>query len=145
MDEFLDKASDYAFAQLNEVGGNLEKLPLPLQTVVVIYTAQGIIDNGGFVYFFESDFPNNPDYKLFSECYRRIGADSAANNLDTAIELFGFDDPHIHEQKRRAFLEALGEEDIFIKLGDEICGDESIWERLSIYATSEKNAFIHAE
>lgn len=66
MDEYLEKASDFAFAQLDEVNGDTGKLPLPLQTVVVICTAQGTVDNGGFEYFFESDFPNNLDYGLFS-------------------------------------------------------------------------------
>lgn len=40
MNEYLEKATDFAFSQLNEVGGDIEKLPLPLQTVVVIFTAQ---------------------------------------------------------------------------------------------------------
>lgn len=144
MDEFLDKVSDFAFEQLDKVGGDIEKLPLPLQTVVVIYTSQGIIDNGGFEYFFESDFPNQPSYNLFSESYRRIGAESAANNIDKAVKLFGFDNPHLHENKRRAFLEALDEEATFIKLGEEICGDENVWEKLGVYAKSEKNAFNEA-
>lgn len=144
MNDFLEKASDYAFRKLEEADGDISKLSIPLQTVVAIYTAQGIIDNGGFQYFFESDFPNNPNYKLFSLSYKRIGAESAAENIDKAVALFGFENPHLYEDKRQQYLEALDDEALFIKLGDEICGDESIWEKLNIYATSEQEAFIKA-
>ena len=141
MNDFLEKASDYAFGELEHVNGDISKLSIPLQTIVVVYTAQGIIDNGGFQYFFESDFPNNPDYKLFSESYKRIGAKSAAENIDKAVALFGFENPHLNADKRQQYLETLDDEALFSKLGYAICGDESIWEKLNMYALSEQGAF----
>jgi hypothetical protein len=42
-------------ARVQEVGGDVSLLPEPVQTVVVVDTSQGIIDNGGLEYFYESD------------------------------------------------------------------------------------------
>jgi hypothetical protein len=72
-ESLLDKASEYAFAQLEDACGDVSLLPLPLQTVAVIYSAQGVIDNGGLEYFYESDFDGTPEYSFFVNAYRRIG------------------------------------------------------------------------
>jgi hypothetical protein len=79
---FLDRAAEYTFAELKRLGRDPAKLPAPLQTVALIYPAQGIIDNGGFEYFFEADFDFNPPYSLISAAYRRIGAVDAADCID---------------------------------------------------------------
>jgi hypothetical protein len=55
---------------LETVSSDLSKLLEPLQTVVLITLAQGMIDNGGFRYFFETDQPGQPRYKVYSGAYR---------------------------------------------------------------------------
>jgi hypothetical protein len=136
----LDVASDYAFERLNDVDGSLAKLPLPLQTVVVVYSAQGVIDNGGLEYFYESDFPNNPPYALFVSAYRRIGAVDAADCIEKSAALFPFPNPHMHRVKRDQFLEKKVSA-AFSSLSDRICGDESVWKKLALYVKQNRAAF----
>ena len=141
-EKYLDKISDYCFQKLEDVNNDTSKLNPVLQTVIAIYSAQGIIDNGGFQYFFENDFPQNPSYSFFSDSYRTIGADKAADNIDKAIQLFGFQEPHKHIEQRIQFLEQNDNEELpFHKLGDEICGDDSIWEKLADYTMENKEVF----
>ena len=54
------------------------------------YTGQAIIDNGSLPYFFSSDFPDAPDYSLFSEAYRAIGAEDVVGYFDAAVALLHF-------------------------------------------------------
>ena len=138
-----ERAVDFCFAKLDEAGGNLSALPIHLQTVIIVYSAQGIIDNGGFRYFFESNFPNTPSYQLFSDGYRRIGAEDQANCIDKAVQLFPFDNPHLYEQKRQEYLNNSCEDDDceLIKLGDVVCGDKAVWDKLNIYITNNVSAF----
>ncbi|WP_027360582.1 DMP19 family protein [Desulforegula conservatrix] len=141
-EEILEKVSDYCFEQLDEAKNDPSCLKIPVQTVIAIYSAQGIIDNGSFQYFFESDFPQTPPYSFFSDAYRRIGADNVARNIDQAVELFGFPEPHLNIDKRKEFLEQRMHEDcLFHKLGDEACGDESVWRKLADYVIENMEEF----
>ena len=137
---FLDLASDYAFKRLEDADGSLAKLPLPLQTVCVIYSAQGVIDNGGLDYFYENDFPNNPPYSLFVSAYRRIGALQAADCIAKTAAMFPFPDPHRHHKKRDKFIESRASPEFFA-LSDRICGDQSVWDKLTLYVEQNRAAF----
>jgi len=141
MSKFLDHASDVAFEHLEAINGDIKKLPEALQTVVLIYSAQGIIDNGGFQYFFENDFPGKPPYILFASAYRRIGAHEASNNLEKAIKLFPFKNPHLYCAQRNSYLDSLQEPNEIISLGDQLCGDSSIWEQLEQYVLKNAKLF----
>jgi hypothetical protein len=101
---FLDRAAEYTYKELERVGGDPSKLEVPLQTVAVLYSVQAIIDNGGFQYLFENDFPFSPPYSTFSDAYRRIGASQDAERLDKAVAMFPFESPHLHQQKRLDFM-----------------------------------------
>jgi hypothetical protein len=57
---FLDQAATFVYKELERIGGDPTKLEVPMQTVAVLYTVQAMIDNGGFRYIFESDFPFCP-------------------------------------------------------------------------------------
>lgn len=140
-ESFLDYASDRAFDEFKRVDNDLKKLSVPLQTVVLIYAAQGVIDSGGFEYFFENDWPSQPQYNEFVEAYRRIGATAAADRLEKAVALFPFIDPHLHEKLRREFLKALPEESELSTLGEALCGDEAIWQLLHNYAEKHVEFF----
>ena len=118
---------------------DVTKLPPPVRTLALVHAAQGVIDNGGLQYFFESDFPGEPDYALFVEAYRAIGADDAATTLERAVALFPFGAPHKHVKKRNEFLDSFLDEDEqpvnspFQPLTAKLCGNRSVWEKLKKY------------
>lgn len=143
MSSLLDRASDFAFARLKEAGNDISRLPIPLQTVAVIYSVQGIIDNGGLEYLFESDFDGTPEYSFFVEAYRRVGAESAASCIETAAAMFPFPQPHLHEDKRQQWLENVRDDEghLFVKLSRKVCGDEAVFAKLAEYVDSNQNAF----
>ena len=138
---FLDRAADYAYKELDRLGGDPAKLDLPQQTVAILYSVQAIIDNGGFQYLFENSFPSNPPYSKFVEAYRRIGAHLPAERLEKAVAMFPFKNPHLHQNQRLSFMEALQEDNEFFELGDEVCGDEKVWTDLEAYAKANAASF----
>jgi uncharacterized protein DUF4375 len=139
--DIVDQAADYAYEALQRVGGDPSKLVIPLQTVVVIYFVQAIIDNGGFRYLFENDLALCPPYSFVSEAYRRIGAIDAADRLDNAVAMFPFENPHRHAKERNDFMDSLDESHPIFALGDQVCGDELIWAALEMYVTKNLAAF----
>ncbi len=143
MSSLLDRASDFTFARLKEAGNDISRLPIPLQTVAVIYSVQGIIDNGGLEYLFESDFNGTPEYSFFVEVYRRVGAESAASCIETAAAMFPFSQPHLHEEKRQKWLENVRDDEshLFVKLSRKVCSDETVFAKLAEHVGSNQNAF----
>ena len=137
------RAYDYALSRLHAASGDIEALPLALQTLLIVESAQGIIDNGGLAFFYEADFPNNPPYATFVEAYRRIGAESAAACIEATAGMFPFSDPHFFEPLRQLWLEKLCEDPggEFHRLSDRICGDPSVWTRLEEYVEKNRHAF----
>lgn len=139
--KFLDQATDDLYKKLDEVGGDPLKLPAVLQPVVLLMTMQGMIDNGGFRYPLEWDFPFTPPYSVFSDAYRTIGAQDAANRLDKAVAMFPFPYPERESEQRNQFMDGLKEDDEFFLLGDAVCGDETIWQLLDAYVQKNAAAF----
>jgi hypothetical protein len=68
----LERVISGAIGRL-EVAGRLSALSLSDQTILMVHGAQGVLDNGGLQYFFESDWPERPAYSSFSDAYRRVG------------------------------------------------------------------------
>jgi hypothetical protein len=87
---------------------------------------------------FESDFPFCPPYSFFSEAYRSIGAVDAADRLETAVAMYPFEKPHQVAQKRNEFMDSLEESHKMFELGDQVCGDRSIW--LALERSVNRNA-----
>jgi hypothetical protein len=122
-----------------------------LLTVWAVEQAQGVIDNGGFQYFFENDWPENPAYSVFMDAFRRIGADEAADCIHDAMEMFPSSNPHLDYQMRREFMDSLrekesGKESIIDKLGDRVIdlgGDTFI--RLARYILAHADSFPTAK
>jgi len=135
MSDPIERAFDFAIERLNATGGNLDVLPVELQAVILVCSAQGVIDNGGFQYFFESDFPGKPPYTKFSSAYRLIGANELGNFIDNAVSFFPFEGPHLSCEMRNEFLDTLEENHELFVFGDQICGDSLVWVKL--------NQFIH--
>lgn len=133
----LDRLSEHAFARLAELGGDPDALPDAARTLVVVSCAQGIIDNGGLEYFFDSDFPGEPPYAMFVEAYRLIGA-SSADCIEGAVAMFPFADPNRHVAQRQRFMEALAPGSEFGALSETSCGDASVWTLLSGFAADHR-------
>ena len=139
----LGQPYDYAIDRLQAAGGDVFALPVPLQTLLLIESAQGIIDTGGLEFFYEADFPNNPPYALFVEAYRRIGADAAASCIEATARMFPFEEPHLFEELRQLWLERLRLEGAgeFARLSAAVSGDASVWTRLADYVARHGGAF----
>jgi len=117
--DFLRQTADVVYAGL-EAETDISRFSRARQVFITIYSAQGIIDNGGFGYFFESDWPGQPPYSRFSDAYREIGAGDVAGFIDRAASLFGIADPHLHRDARLRYLKenCRDESAELIKLGD---------------------------
>jgi hypothetical protein len=139
----LDQASDYAFSRLKEARGDIAQLPEALRTLVMVYSAQSAIDDGGLEYFYLSDYPGQPPYGELVEAYRRIGADRAAECIQRSAQLFGLQEPHKNRAARQAFLADKGSHGAheLKRLGDDICGDMSVWESLGDYVVDHGAEF----
>lgn len=140
----LGEPYNHAIGRLQAAGGDLQALPIELQTLLLVESAQGIIDNGGLEYFYEADFPNNPPYTLFVEAYRRIGATAAADCLEASSLLFPFDEPQYFEPLRQLWLEKFRSDPghAFARLAREIGADATVWDRLADYVERHRTAFV---
>ena len=136
--DFLDAASDVALARLKSADGDVSRLDDPFRTVAVIYSAQGVIDNGGLRYFFENDWPGQPPYSAFSEAYRAIGASPEARAIEAGAAMFPFPTPEREETRRRRLLQGSGAERIEAL---DASFKSDVWARLAEYAQAHKDAF----
>ena len=116
--------------------GSLEGLAAWERVVVMVYSAQGTIDNGGYRFFFEADWPQISGYDDFVQAYREIGCARQAEDLARAANSFGFAEPHLNTALRHAFLEEHvdPETNAVPQWGDDLCGDGEVWERVHAYA-----------
>jgi hypothetical protein len=92
--EDLDHAIEVTLNALRAASGDLEALPAEMQVVLRVHSAQGVMDNGGLQYFFESNFEDTPPYSAFVDAFRTIGASKAAAKLAEAVTWFPFPEPH---------------------------------------------------
>lgn len=139
----LDAAYDHAVACLHAVRGDLALLPEPLQTLLIVESAQGMIECGGLAWFYEADFPNQTPYADFVAAYRRIGADAAADCIEATEQMFPFSEPHYFEDLRRLWLEKLTDDPTseFERLSERIRMDDGVWELLAAYVERHRVAF----
>ena len=103
-DELLTKTADVVFADVYR-DASISHLSPARQVFMRIYVGLPIIDNGSFPYFFGSDFPDTPDYSVYSDAYRAIGADDVAGDFDAAIALFPFPTPHLDLAARKRYIQ----------------------------------------
>jgi hypothetical protein len=137
----LDQAADKVYKKLEAAGGDPLKLPVVQQPIALLYTFQAMVDNGGFQYPMETNFPFDPPYSAFSAAYRQIGATNAAESLDKAIALFPFSNPHLDSQKRLEFFASIPEDHEFYVLSDLVCGDETVWTLMEQYVLDHPESF----
>ena len=92
--------------QLELVNNQLGLLSEPCRTVIIVSTAVGIIGNGGFQYFFEMNFDDEPPYAVFVDVFHRVGLSDIADRLAGLVAFFPFEAPHRSPQLRQQFLDA---------------------------------------
>ena len=129
--------SDHLHDEALKVIGDREihEVEDPYFTIAVIFAAQGVIDNGGFRYFFENDWPKNPPYSIFYDAYDRIGLQDEAKNLKDAVLSFGINGPERQIELRNKYIDENYDEDKFEVKGwnDTICGNEFVWDKLVLW------------
>ena len=144
MSDVLSEGFDKVEQQLlDKANGNINLLPTTVANFLLIYSAQGVIDNGGYQYFFESDWPMNPPYSRFVEAYSAIGCQKQAEDLARVVATFPFESPHLNSEKRNQFMEAHYNEDTLnvADWGNLLCGDEEVWNKLETYYLNNVNEF----
>ncbi len=109
--------------------------PTPVQMVMTVCTAQGIIDNGGLQYFYEADFEDQCPYSDFVDAYHAVGAMAAAELIARSYKLFPFSEPHLFEAKRQKWLDETREQEdhAFHVLSDRLIGNKSVFPKLKEY------------
>jgi len=129
--------------QLDFFGGDMSRLSEPVKVFMLVYGAQGVIDNGGFKYFFGQDWPDNPPYEIFISAYESIGCEVQAQELRKVIGTFPFSDPHLHKELRAEFINQNydADEHSVRGWGDSLCGDEAVWKKLARYYERNMQAF----
>jgi hypothetical protein len=127
-----------AYEHLASVGGDPLKLTEPFRTIVLADTALGLIGNGGFEYFFQSDFPGCPDYSAFVAAFQNLGLTYLADGLRDLISLFPFRAPHQELDLRLAFLASPTPDfsSATSRLNEQVWQDSTIDERLQAYGAA---------
>jgi hypothetical protein len=143
MSDIISEGFDKSLAMLEKAKNDIDVLPDAVATFLLIHSAQGVIDNGGYRYFFESNWPSSPPYSRFIEAYRKIGCIKQGEELDRVVSTFPFDNPHLNEESRNKYIEDNLDEDEYevIGWGDELCGDEDVWAQLEKFYTSHAADF----
>jgi hypothetical protein len=58
------------------------------RVVMLVWHGSGIIDNGGFEYLFEDDFPGDPGFRLTAQAFEQIDCEQAAAAFREAMAIF---------------------------------------------------------
>ena len=130
----LDAERDTIFDRFTAVGEDLSKTSERDRTIVAVYGAQGVIDNGGLKYSCENNWPGTPAYRVFVDAYRRVGAGPVADVLERAVARFPFPNPHAQQELRLEFMASLDDSDPFF--GEAACDRSDVWGRLEDYVRS---------
>lgn len=144
MPDTIEKAFKRATSKLKKVGHNIDALPKSVASFLMVYSAQGVIGNGGYYYFFEHDWPNDPPYSKFIDAYLEIGCSSQSNDLARVVSTFPFDNPHLNKNARNKYMdENYDEKKYEVKdWGDALCGDDEVWEKLKAYYLKNIDDFV---
>jgi hypothetical protein len=136
-------AIEAAEAMLLSVDDDTSRLPQVVQVFLLVNNAQGVIDNGGYIYFFEADWDDKPPYDVFVTAYEAIGCDQQAADLRRVVSTFPFENPHLHREQRQAFIDARYDESkrCVPEWGEALCGDREVWEKLARYYELHEDAF----
>ena len=122
------------------------KIPIPQQTVMLVYHSHGIIGNGGFQYLFEGDFTGDPGFLLTRQAYKTIGASDASTAFEKAFAVFPNSTPPADIDRRLEMWQS--KYDLMDAIEDESSPDalyfdamDGIMEKLNAYITSNESEF----
>lgn len=88
---------------------NFRALPINIRPIITTGSTQGIIDNGGFPFLFECNWPGLTDWTIFADDYEAIGHKKAAAAFRAALALFPGGKPQRSlKQRRHHIFEVLG-------------------------------------
>jgi hypothetical protein len=137
-------AVEAAEGKLASVGDDASLLPESVRVFLVVNGAQGVIDNGGYAFFFGQDWPNTPPYEDFISAYEAIGCSQQAADLRRVVATFPFSDPQLHREKRRAYIDQHYDADAYAVRGwgNALCGDKEVWEKLAKYHERHEDDFV---
>lgn len=143
MTDLISKAFKQALKLLQAEDDKMENLPFEVATFLRVHGAQGVIDNGGYRYFFEMDWDENPSYFEVVNAYQIIGCLAQAKEFKRVVSTFPFDNPHLHCKRRNQFMDDHWNEDKYcIEIwGDGLCGDEEVWQNLEEYYIQHQDKF----
>lgn len=114
--------------------------------VVAVITAQAVIDNGGFRYFFESHLNGDSDYQLFVNAYKNIGATESADAINQALMMFPGGVPPEELSERQKYLDSIFDASTDNKkkidaMEDKILGKVENYSRVANYIRENKKLF----
>jgi Domain of unknown function (DUF4375) len=78
------------------------------ETVMLVWHASGIIDNGGFQYLFEGSFNGDPDFARTAKAFKAIKAKKCAAAVGEALALFPGSKPPANIEKRLQTYQSVG-------------------------------------
>ncbi len=112
----------------------LNAVPELIRPVVTTYSAQGVIDNGGFPYFFECNWPGVADWNMFADDFDAVGHKKGAEAIRAALRLFphGQPQPDLQERRKYIFETLNGLDGDLGKLDAPICGKSALLDRLLV-------------
>lgn len=133
--ETVSKAFDKAIVLLENANDDFSCLPGSVANYIMVYSAQSILDEGGYYYFFEANFPKEPPYSWFVEAYHAIGCEKQAADLARVVSTFPFEDPHLDAVKRGSFMDMNFDvkADEVRGWGDALIEDDEVWIKLGEY------------
>lgn len=142
-ERLLTRAAKVAYKGVKP-GSNAMDVPEPFRTFITVYSAQPVIDNGGFQYLFECDWPGCPPYSEFARAYREIGATEVADWMEAAAAMFPFADSHLHREARILYLRqhcVKGDSPMGILSGDAIDASDRVFNLLTSYVRKHAASF----
>jgi hypothetical protein len=106
MGDIIDDTFGRIRLRYGKIEKDLDLLPSAVQHFIRVYAAQGVIDNGGYRYFFESNWPGKPPYSVFIEAYKAISCEKQSKELERIVNSFPFEKPHLYKNKRQKYMDA---------------------------------------
>lgn len=113
---------------------NLSAVPELVRPVVTTYSAQGVIDNGGFPYLFENNWPGITDWNIFADDFEAVGHTTGAEAIRAALRLFPHGQPQtdLKERRKHIFGTLGGLDGELGKLDRVICGESEFLDQLLV-------------
>jgi hypothetical protein len=140
-DKIIDYAAGFSEKEFEKYGNDITKCPRVASVVHLVIMAQGVIDNGGLIYFFENNWPGLT-YDQFIDAYNEIGCPISANKIMTAKLSFGLPNVESDVDGRRKFMESnKGEDGHIFGWGKDIYGAAGVYESLARYVIKNKSFF----